>query len=177
MPDPSDPPTAEHLVRQALDQYESALISYAAGILNGDLDRAREIVQDTLLKLYQADPAKVQHHLKAWLYRVCRNRSLDVLRKEQRMEFGHDILLDQITADNPDPGHSSDLHELANRAWELIEQLPPNQREVLKLKFQHDSSYQQIADITGLSVGNVGFILHHSLKKLRHQLQQPSLSP
>ena len=36
----------------------------------------------------------------------------------------------------------------------------------------HDCSYQQIADITGLSVGNVGFIMHMAIKKLRELLNR-----
>jgi RNA polymerase sigma-70 factor (ECF subfamily) len=41
---------------------------------------------------------------------------------------------------------------------------------VVRLKFLHDCSYQEIAGITGLSVGNVGFIMHHAIKKLRELL-------
>ena len=49
----------------------------------------------------------------------------------------------------------------------LVDQLPPNQREVIRLKFQSDMSYEEIAVVTGLSSGNVGFLLHHGLKRLR----------
>ena len=48
--------------------------------------------------------------------------------------------------------------------------LPRNQSEVLRLKFQNDLSYQEIADITGLSPGNVGFLIHTGLKRLRSLL-------
>ena len=61
--------------------YESQLIAYAANILAGDFERARDVVQDAFLRLFQADPARVRENLKAWLYTVCRNRALDVLRK------------------------------------------------------------------------------------------------
>jgi RNA polymerase sigma factor (sigma-70 family) len=172
MPDPSDSEKARRLVVRALHDHESALITYTAGILNGDVERARDVVQDAFLKLYLADPDRVRDNVKAWLYRVCRNRALDILRKELRLEFGNEMALDTAPADFEEPGRHSDIEDLATTAWRLIEALPTNQREVLKLKFQHDSSYQQIADITGLTVGNVGFILHTALKKLRHQLSQ-----
>ena len=45
--------------------------------------------------------------------------------------------------------------------------LPVNQAEVLRLKFQNDLSYQEIADVTGLSASNVGFLIHTGLKRLR----------
>ncbi len=158
---------ASLLVRRALDQYESNLIAYTAGILGGDVERAREVVQDSLLKLYLTDPAKVRDSLKAWLFTVCRNRALDILRKDQRLDLGNEDVLSAAATLEPNPSESADAHELHARIWELVEKLRPNQREVIRLKFMHDCSYQQIADVTGLSVGNVGFIMHVAIKKLR----------
>lgn len=172
MPDQSEPSEAHRLVQRALQEHESALIGYTAGILNGDVERARDVVQDALLKLYLADPAKIRDNLKAWLYTVCRNRALDILRKEQRLDFGNEIALDLARSPQPEPGHQVDVHDLSDRVWDLVESLTPNQQEVLRLKFQHDCSYRQISEITGLSTGNVGFILHTALKLLRKQLQR-----
>ena len=47
--------------------------------------------------------------------------------------------------------------------------LPPRQQEVLQLKFQNDLSYQQISEITELSVSNVGVLIHNALKTLRQR--------
>lgn len=160
------------LVKQALDLYESSLIAYAASILSGDEDRARDVVQDALVKLYLTKPERVRDNLKAWLYTVCRNRALDVLRKEHRMELGNDEVLDNVTDWRPDPSQNSDSHELCDRVWVLVDQLTANQREVIRLKFLHDCSYKDIARITGLSIGNVGFIMHMAIRKLRDLLNR-----
>lgn len=168
----SQPEEATLLVRRALDQHESNLIAYTAGILNGDVERAREVVQDALLKLYLTDPQKVRDSLKAWLFTVCRNRALDVLRKEQRLDVGNEDALGNAVSFDPDPSENAVSHELYERIWDLVEKLRPNQKEVIRLKFMHDCSYQQIADITGLSVGNVGFIMHMAIKKLREHLNR-----
>lgn len=160
------------LVKQALDLYESSLIAYAASILSGDEDRARDVVQDTLVKLYLTQPERVRDNLKAWLYTVCRNRALDVLRKEHRLELGNDEVLENVTDWRPDPSQSSDSHELCDRVWALVAHLTPNQREVIRLKFLHDCSYKEIARITGLSIGNVGFIMHMAIRKLRDLLNR-----
>ena len=172
MPPPSDQTEIHQLVRQALQDHESALIGYTAGILHGDVERARDVVQDSFLKLCQADPAKVRTNVKAWLYTVCRNRSLDILRKDQRLDFGNETLLDLTPDGSSHPDDQAERAELEIRVWSFVELLSPNQQEVLRLKFQHDLSYQQIAEITGLSVGNVGFLLHTALKKLRHRLER-----
>ncbi|MCA1962859.1 MAG: sigma-70 family RNA polymerase sigma factor [Prosthecobacter sp.] len=173
MPDHQpQPEEATLLVRRALDQHEGSLIAYTAGILHGDVERAREVVQDALLKLYLTEPDRVRDNLKAWLFTVCRNRALDVLRKDQRLDLGNEEALGLAISHDPDPGENAVSHELYERIWDLVEKLRPNQREVIRLKFMHDCSYQQIADITGLSVGNVGFIMHMAIKKLRELLNR-----
>ncbi len=166
------PEEAALLVRRALDQHESNLIAYTAGVLHGDVERAREVVQDALLKLYLTEPEKVRDNLKAWLFTVCRNRALDVLRKDQRLELGNEDAMGYAVSHEPDPCESAVSQELYERIWDLVEKLRPNQREVIRLKFMHDCSYQQIAEITGLSIGNVGFIMHMAIKKLRELMNR-----
>lgn len=165
-PQPINP--AGGLVREALAQFESSLIAYACGILSGDEGRARDVVQDTFLKLYLADQDKVRENLKAWLYAVCRNRALDILRKEHRMVFTDDnSQLDWLDEWQPDPSDDASKEEMLEHVWSAMEQLPQNQSEVIRLKFQHGLSYKEISTITGLSVTNVGFLLHTGLKRLR----------
>ena len=172
MPQPEhEPLTPSLLVRQALDLHESSLIAYACSIFNGDEDRARDVVQDTLLRLYLADPARVSENLKAWLFAVCRNRAFDVLRKENRMVLSDDREpMEWIDESQPDPSDEAGREELLGHIWNVIEQLPRNQREVIRLKFQHDLSYKEISNITGLTVTNVGFLLHTGIKRLRRLL-------
>ena len=172
MPEPKAHSEAEVLVREAMGLYESPLIAYAANILSGDIDRARDVVQDTFLRLFQADVGRVRENLKAWLYTVCRNRAFDVLRKDQRLDLGGDEVLLTFSDHRPDPSQSTDTSEMCDRAWQLMERLSSNQREVIRLKFVDDCSYKDIARITGLSIGNVGFLMHVGLRKLRDLLTE-----
>ena len=169
---------ASALVKQALDLYESSLIAYAASILNGDIDRARDVVQDTFLKLYLAEPDKVRENLKAWLYTVCRNRAFDVLRKEHRITFTDDNdTLDWLDEWQSDPSDDASREEMLEHVWAAIEQLPPNQREVIRLKFQHGLSYKEISASTGLSVTNVGFLIHTGIRRLRKLMNRAFADP
>ncbi len=176
MPDPRNQSEAEMLVRESMELYESQLIAYAANILAGDIERARDVVQDAFLRLFQADPERVRENVKAWLYTVCRNRALDILRKEQRLDLGNEEKILSFSDHRPDPSQTSDTNELYDRAWCLLENLSKNQQEVIRLKFQHDCSYKDIARITGLSMGNVGLLMHVGLKKQRALLSE-ELSP
>jgi RNA polymerase sigma factor (sigma-70 family) len=157
------------MVQRALRNYEGALVGYAFSILN-DLDRARDVVQDTFIKLCDQDPAKVGKHLKPWLYTVCRHRALDVLRRHRRLVELDEVALGQVRESSPDPSERLASQETGSEILRYLERLPANQREVIRLKFHADLSYKEIADITGLSVTNVGFLIHTALKRLRSLL-------
>ena len=53
-----------------------------------------------------------------------------------------------------------------------LHQLPANQQEVIRLKFQHGLSYKEISAVTGLTVSNVGFLMHTGISALRQRLAQ-----
>jgi RNA polymerase sigma factor (sigma-70 family) len=152
----------------ALDHYEGLLVRYASWIL-GDTERAREVVQETFLRLCKEQPSHIGDHLGQWLYTVCRNLAFDVRKKENRMT----PLADPETVaagDDSHPGASIEQEETMSQVLRLMNSLPQNQREVLRLKFQGDLSYKEISEITKLSVTNVGFLIHTAIKTLRKEL-------
>jgi RNA polymerase sigma-70 factor (ECF subfamily) len=158
-------------IRAAIQKHETDLIRYAFR-MTGDMDRARDIVQDTFLQLCRKQPPGIRDHLVQWLFTVCRNRALDVLKKESRMtplsEAGTELLPSRDT----DPARLAEVRDSSRRILLLLEQLPERHQEVVRLKFQNDLSYREISQITRLSISNVGFILHTSLKKIRCQLEE-----
>src|SRR5215218_9775445 len=91
----SDRSRAEGLewVRQAVARFERPLVRYALHI-TGDAERARDVVQETFLRLCDRDRHDVSPHLAEWLYTVCRNLAIDVRRKERRVR-----LLGEVDAD------------------------------------------------------------------------------
>ena len=156
----------EELVHRALIEFESALIGYAASIVK-DEDRAKDVVQDTFIKLYEQDPEKVKGSLKAWLFTVCRNRCFDIIRKEKRMINVEDDQLTVIQDAGDDPSRAAERADEHSNVIKFLDRLPENQREVIRLKFEGDMSYKEISQVTQLSVSNVGFLIHAGIKRLR----------
>ena len=156
-------------VHEALARFERPLTRYALR-LTGDLETARDVVQDTFLRLCTADQLGIENHLAPWLFTVCRNRALDVVRKEQRSTPLTDAAAAGQPSRDPAPSAVAEWHEAADRLADLLERLPANQQEVIRLKFQHGMSYKEISGVTGLSVSNVGFLLHTGIKTLRRLL-------
>ncbi len=155
--------------RLALVEYERPLTRYAAHLV-GDRERAREVVQDTFLKLCSQKPSRIRNHLAQWLYTVCRNRALDVRRKESRMTSISDAQLSMQIDCRAEPSALAEQEEQLNQVLAVLSTLPANQQEVLRLKFQGDLSYDEISRITRLSVGNVGFLIHTGLNTIRERI-------
>jgi RNA polymerase sigma-70 factor (ECF subfamily) len=163
-------PDTSAFVSAAVGRHQAPLLRYATRLLGGDADRARDVVQDTFMRLMAQPPAEVEGHVAEWLFTVCRNRVHDVLRKEGRMKRFAEGQVERLTASDPLPGQALERAEQHAAVLRLIGRLPPNQQEVVRLKFQNGFSYQEISRITELSVTNVGFILHTAIKSLRHQM-------
>ncbi len=156
-------------VRAAVGRFESPLTLYATRLL-GDAERARDVVQETFLRLCVRDRAEVEPHLAEWLFTVCRNRALDVLRKERRMTRLSEDQMQLRPSPEPAPPDLAECRDEAERVLGLLETLPASQREVIRLKFQNGFSYREISRISGHSVSNVGYLIHTGLKSLRSQL-------
>lgn len=171
------PGTNGDWVGHAVARYERQLVAYVAH-LTGDADRARDVVQETFVRLCGVKRADVEGRLAPWLYTVSRNLAIDDRRKERRMH-----LLNRTQADTypspspasrydpaPDPSDAAERSDAVSAVLNHLAALPAVQQEAIRLKFQHGLSYRQIGEILNLTATNVGFILHTGLKTLRGRL-------
>ncbi len=163
----------EHL-RSVLDRYEGPLLGYAARI-TGNADAARDVVQETFLRLCREGAASLNGRMPQWLFAVCRNLAIDAKRKGSRMTT---LTLPETTNATKgryavaDPMRDAEVCEGSDRAIALLATLPNNQQEVIRLRLGAGLSYKEIAEVTGFSISNVGFLMHTGLRKLREQLSE-----
>lgn len=154
----------------ALANFEQPLVRYAQMFV-GNAETARDIVQESFLKLCQQKQPIEQDQVKPWLFRVCRNGAIDFCRKEKRMATGDFDVAEVIGNRESEPRQQLEQSETISSVNQQIDLLPFNQQEVLRLKFQSGFSYQQIAEVTGLTKSNVGVLLHTALAKLKSKLK------
>lgn len=157
-------------IRDAFDRHEGPLVRYAMR-LTGDLDTARDVVQDTFLRLCRQPRDRVEGHVAAWLFTVCRRRALDVTQKQARMR-SLDADPDRQPASQPTQEALVERQESAAQILALLEKLPPREQEVVRLKLQNELSYREISRVTGLSVSNVGYLIHTAIRKMRAMTTQ-----
>ena len=152
------------------NRYSNDVLRYAFKLL-GSEEKAREATQETFLRLMYANRAKVSERVKSWLFTVCRNIVLDRRKKEKRMGRGikEDTLQDSSAVI---PIEALEAKQTRSALIKLLDSLPEKQAEVIRLRFQNDFSYKEIAEILGLTVSNVGFLLHTGLKTLRLEFEQ-----
>jgi RNA polymerase sigma factor (sigma-70 family) len=164
----AQPHESTGLLERIFAEQQAPLTRYTARLL-GDPDRARDVVQDAFVKFLAQPGGAVDGHAVEWLFTVCRNRAFDVRRKEQRVRRFAEGELERTTAAEPRPGRALEAAETHDSVLRLIDRLPANQQEVVRLKFQNGFSYKEIARITELSVTNVGFLIHTAVTRLRRE--------
>ncbi len=153
-------------VRAALARHREPLLRFAASLVGPS--QAPDVVQDTFLALCKAERSDVEERLAPWLFRVCKNRALDLLRERERLE----PLGDDDSAESPESGPSSSIErkQALSQLQSILKGLPEKQRMALHLKFSAGLSYKEIGEVMDLTVTNVGFILHTAIKSVREHL-------
>lgn len=158
-----------------VSEYEGVLLRYAARIVRQH-DAAQNIVQDAFIRLYRSWPQEMTPapQMLSWLYRVVHNCAIDHLRREERRRLLHtrhaaehdDFVMPNRGADFPP------ISEEAERAAAALTKLSARERQLVVLKVYEGKSYAEISEITGLTVTNVGYILHFAMKKLAAEMKK-----
>ncbi len=164
------PPT--EWIAETFASLEVPLVAYIRRRVWGDIEAARDIVQDAFVKLCQEAWPDIEPHATAWLYRTCRNRAIDLTRREGRMSAIHthaDVSRLQ-DRDLSAPGESAEHDEQLNQLRASVVGLTEQQQEVLRLRLHDGLSYRQIAEVTGLTATNVGYHLHQAISQLRARI-------
>jgi RNA polymerase sigma-70 factor (ECF subfamily) len=157
---------------RVVTRYESPLLRYVTRIVC-DEALAQDIVQDSFLKLLRKwdGPMEEGARISSWLYRVAHNRAVDAVRRQsRRRSLHHRHAAELPTSVPPDRGEGADVTDRALAAVDALQMLSERERQLVVLKVFEEKSYKEIAEIAGVSVGNVGYILHHAMRKLAEHL-------
>lgn len=131
---------------------------------------ADDIVQDAMLrvwhKAHQFDPARAS--ASAWVYRIARNRHVDVIRRT-----GKPVpeALKVEDAPETDAGQRLALDQEARRLRGALAGLKPEQRKVIEQAYLGELSHSEISEQTGLPLGTIKSRIRLALEKLRHELK------
>jgi RNA polymerase sigma-70 factor (ECF subfamily) len=157
-------------LQSVVSQYERRLLRYTGRFVNEA--EAKEVVQESYLRLWQVDPSTLEANPAPWLFTVCRNLALDRLRQASRTK--EQIAVDSAPTLAADPELKLSNDQRFKSVLHQLNRLPREQQEVLRLKFQEELSYKEISAITGHSVSYVGVLIHEGMMTLRRYFQGKS---
>src|SRR4030042_90557 len=90
--------------------------------------------------------------------------------KARHPDCSVDEMSRELVSADCDPSACLERQERLALVLALVDELSPAQREVISLKFEHEMSYKEISSVTGLSVSNVGFLIHVGLKTIKQRI-------
>lgn len=160
-------PDRKAFILSALDEYEQPLTRYAMRMLGSksNFETAKDAVQHTFLKLCEQDLDSLSHKVGPWLYRVCRNRIIDLLRSKGRNTESWPESF-QVCDSTPGPAEKAEQADFYRRLSVLIGTLSGMEREVIEL-WSQGFPHSEIANILKKSNESVRVGLYRGMKKLR----------
>ena len=139
-----------------VERYEQRLVVFARNMVRSAED-ARDLVQEVFASAHNAmlrDDRPI--HVKAWLYKITRNRCLNHLRRPQPVGVDSmDVFEDTVASAADTAGAREDLEQLVSD----VQELPETQKTALVLREMEALSYEQIADVMDKTVPAVKSLL------------------
>lgn len=131
-----------------------------------DKDRALDIVQDTVCKVFEKQHTlRNKGAIKTWVYRILINECMNSLRKlKKEYPMGYDELPEEVYMER--------AYEKEEGIFKYVEALPEGIREVVSLRYYEDLSLKEIAEITDTNLSTVKTRLYTGLKKLKKMLKE-----
>ncbi|MBB5339151.1 RNA polymerase sigma factor [Tunturiibacter gelidoferens] len=167
------------LISQALERDRPRLRSFIRKHV-ADTGEAEDILQDVFYELLEAYRLmKPVEHVTAWLFRVARNRMIDLFRRKKpaslnspaSVEEDGDTLEDLLPSADAGPEAAYARNLLLDALEEALEELPQAQREVFIAHELQGQSFKEISAETGLSLNTLLSRKHYAVTHLRQRLQ------
>ena len=167
----------EQAYSELVNRYRDRLMNFVFQYL-GDMELAEDIVQDTMLKLYQK-----KHYYKeiakfsTWIYTIAKNLAYTELRRKKRRKV---TLLSQMTSDGknydlpsnqPEIGQEIQNEFVHNLIQAAIQELPDHFRTIIILRDIEELSYEEISSILDVPLGTVKSRINRARLQLQVELK------
>jgi RNA polymerase sigma-70 factor (ECF subfamily) len=170
----------EQAFKSLVTNYQDLVFNTALGIVQNSED-AEDVAQEVFIQVFRSiDQFKGDARLSTWIYRITTTKALDHIRSRKRKKrfafitslFGANDELVHEPVDFQHPGVALDRKEQAALLFQMIAQLPENQKVAFTLHKTEELSYQEIADVMQLSVSAVESLLFRARQNLRKLLEK-----
>lgn len=147
-------------------EYEKPLYLHIRRMVVSHED-ARDILQNTFIKAFQKLwTVRKEEGLKAWLYRIATNESLDFLKRSGRQEALADKLEEVLTA-----SEQVNLDRAEIELQRTLVTLPEKQRLAFSLRYYDEMDYEEMSKATGMSKDTLKVNFHLAKEKIRKRIE------
>ncbi|MGO9862231.1 MAG: RNA polymerase sigma factor [Terriglobales bacterium] len=166
----------DELYQEAAASYGTALERLARGY-EADPDRRRDLLQEIHLALWQSLAGfDARCSLRTWLYRVAHNVAASHVMREHRLNSRTLVGIEALEAlpdknDERQRESNIDRRHALEKLLRLIHQLKPLDRQII-LSYLEDMDAASIAEITGISPGNVATKIHRIKNTLANKFHE-----
>lgn len=134
-------------------------------------DDADDLTQEVFIKIWAALPSyRGDAQLFTWIYRIATNQALNFLRKQKLRTFFSLDSTDSVLVKKLEQDTYFNGDKLQTELHKAIIKLPEKQRIVFNLRYFDEMKYEDIAEITGTSVGALKASYHHAYNKIKETL-------
>ncbi|QMW05103.1 RNA polymerase sigma factor [Spirosoma foliorum] len=131
-------------------------------------EEAEDALQDVLLRLWtNRQQLDAYHSVEALAVQMTKNLCLDRLKSHAKTKSTDDSALFGVATENVSPYRQVELTDSADLIRQLMNELPDQQKLVLHLRDVEEYSFEEIEQVTGLSVNNIRVILSRARQRLR----------
>lgn len=162
----SDPANQERAFALLVKTYGKRLYAHIRGIVISH-DDTNDVLQNTFIKVFRhIDSFKGDSKLYTWLYRIATNESLTFLEQKSRKSG---VSIEQLQVSEFETSgldNEMDGEAIAATLQKALLQLPAKQQLVFRMKYFDELTYEEIAEITGTTVGALKASYHHAVRKI-----------
>lgn len=166
-----NPETRNYGFNLLVRKYQQRIYSHVRKMVI-DHDDADDVTQDIFIKIHRyIQDFREDAQLFTWIYRIATNECLTFLQRKKRRFFLPIVDLESELAQKIDTSPHISGDEIQRKLQKALLKLPDKQRLVFNLKYNDDMTYEQIAEVTGTSVGALKASYHHAVKKIEEYLE------
>jgi RNA polymerase sigma-70 factor (ECF subfamily) len=161
-----NPETQNIAFRELLQLYQKPLYNHVRNmVLNHD--DTDDVLQNTFVKVFQnLKNFKGDSKLFSWMYRIATNEAITFMQQRAKKSGISNEEVQQKAINKLESDVFFDGNEIQIKLQKAIATLPEKQQLVFKMKYFEELKYEQIAEITGTSVGALKASYFHAVKKI-----------
>jgi RNA polymerase sigma-70 factor (ECF subfamily) len=155
-----------------LAAYQAPLVGFVLPIVNGDLQAAEDVVQETMLRGWQHAGELSPEHAGSWLHKVARNIAISAYRR--RRARPREVPLDESTVPATGDGFNGIVDALLIAS--ALNSLSADHRRVIVEMFYRERPVAEVAALLGIPEGTVRSRCFYGLRALRRALEEQGIT-